>query len=65
MLVYCNVPPDAAVYQRNVPGTVDTAPRVTDPSPHLLASIPVTEVPTTVAVTFTRGLAQLPFEYST
>lgn len=59
------VPPDAAVYHLKVPLTVDTAPSVTAPGPQLLDDIPVTDDDNTFAVTFTRAVVHVPFEYST
>jgi hypothetical protein len=43
LLVDSKVPPDAAEYHLNVPLTVDSAPSVTEPVPHLLEDIAVTE----------------------
>lgn len=54
-----------ASYHLKVPATVDEAPSVTVPLPHLAALIAVSEDDTTYAVTLARGLVHVPFENST
>lgn len=51
VLVYSAEPPEEFAYHRNTPETVDVAPKVTVPVPHLLTGIPATDEDTTFAVT--------------
>jgi hypothetical protein len=62
-----NVPPEDAVYQRNVPATAEDAERFTAPDPHLTPA--VTEgaagVAKIVAVTAVLEVIQVPLSNST
>lgn len=65
VLVYNADPPDSAAYHLKTPLTVDVAPKVMTPVPHLLAFIAVNDDDTTWAVTITLGLIQIPLANST